>query len=61
MSDIKKNEEKLWKFAAGMENVSVDSKIRKIMRLAKDDELDQALYLWFVQKEAKTYRLVVHY
>ena len=53
VSDIKKNEEKLKKFAAGMESFSVDSKSRKIMRLANDDELDQALYLWFVQKRSQ--------
>ena len=36
-----------------MESFAVDSKSRKIMRLAKDDELDKALYLWFVQKRSK--------
>ena len=45
VSDIKKNEEKLMKFASGMESFSVDSKSRKIMHLANDDELDQALFL----------------
>ena len=53
VSDIKKNEEKLMKFASGMESFSVDSKSRKIMRLANDDELDQALFLWFVQKRSQ--------
>ena len=36
-----------------MENFSVDNKSRKIMRLAEDEELDQALYLWFVQKKSQ--------
>ena len=30
-----------------MESFAVDSKSRKIIRLAKDDELDKALYLWY--------------
>ena len=53
VSDIKKNEEKLKKFASGMENFSVDSKSRKIMCLANDDELDQALFSWFVQERSQ--------
>ena len=54
INDIKKNEEKLKKFASGMESFSVDSKSRKIMRLANDDDLDQALFLWFVQKRSQS-------
>ena len=50
VNDIKKNEKKLKKFASGMESFSVDSKSMKIMSLANDDELDQALFSWFVQK-----------
>ena len=49
--DIKKNQHKLQKFAFSMESFSVDT--RKIMRLAEDEELDQALYLWFVQKRSQ--------
>ena len=29
------------------------SKKRKVMRLADDDKLDQALFLWFVQKRSQ--------
>ena len=36
-----------------MENFSVDTESRKIMHLAEDEELDQALYLWFVQKRSQ--------
>ena len=53
VSDIKKNEEKLKKFASGTESFSVDRKSRKIMHLVNDDELDQAFFLWFVQKRSQ--------
>ena len=33
-----------------MESLSFSKKNRKIMRMAADDKLDVALYLWFVQK-----------
>ena len=36
-----------------MENLDVSSKKRKVMRLAKDDSLDEALYLWFIQKRSQ--------
>ena len=42
--------DKLRSFAETMENLDVSSKKRKVMRLAKDDNLDEALYLWFIQK-----------
>ena len=40
-------------FAASMENLSVSKKEHKIMRMAKDDKLDEALVLWFVQKRSQ--------
>ena len=50
VGDFKKNEEKIRKFATMMEGLDVSTKKRKVMTLADDDTLDQALYLWFVQK-----------
>ena len=61
VSNIKKNKEKLKKFASGMESFSVDSKSRKIMCLANDDELDRALFYGLYRKEARIYQLTVHY
>ena len=46
---LKKNEAKIREFASSLESKSISGS-RKVMRLAKDEELDQALYLWFVQK-----------
>ena len=53
IGDFKKAEDKLRSFAATMENLDVSSKKRKVMRLAKDDSLDEALYLWFIQKRSQ--------
>ena len=53
IGDFKKAEDKLRSFAATMENLDVSSKKRKVMRLAKDDRLDEALYLWFIQKRSQ--------
>ena len=36
-----------------MDNLLAMSKKRKVMRLADDDKLDQALYLWFVHKRGQ--------
>ena len=52
VSDIKKNEEKIRNFATTMDSLAM-SKKRKVMRLADDDKLDQALFLWFVQKRSQ--------
>ena len=60
MSDVKKNEDKLKKFAAGMENFSVNSKSRKIMHLAKDDELDQALFSILYENPITVYMYCIH-
>ena len=49
VGDFKKNEEKIREFATTMESLDVSTKKCKFMRLANDDTLDQALYLWFVQ------------
>ena len=46
ITTLKKNEAKIREFASSK---SISGS-RKVMRLAKDEELDRALYLWFVQK-----------
>lgn len=35
-----------------MDTLSVSVKERKIMRLADDEKLDEAVYLWFIQKRS---------
>ena len=52
LTDMKNKEDKLREFAATLESQSYVGK-RKVMRLAKDQELDEALYMWFVQKRAE--------
>ena len=51
--DLKKNEDKIKAFAVSMDNLSVCKKQRKTMRMADDDKLDEALFLWFVQKRSQ--------
>ena len=53
VGDLKKNEDRIRSFALTMEGLSMSKKGRKIMRLADDDKLDEAVYLWFVQKRSK--------
>ena len=36
-----------------MESLHVSTKKYKVARLAEDDRLDKALYLWFVQKPSQ--------
>ena len=48
-----KNEHKLRSFASTMESMAMNKKGRKTMRLADDEKLDEALYLWFVQKRSQ--------
>ena len=50
VTDLKKNEAKIRSFVLSMESLSVSSKQRKIMCLADDEEVDEALYLCYVQK-----------
>ena len=49
--DLKKNGNKIKTYASNMESLSFN---RKIMRMAADDKLDEALYLWFVQKRSQS-------
>ena len=51
ITTLKKNEVTIREFASTLESKSISGD-RKVMRLAKDNELDQALYLWFVQKRS---------
>lgn len=41
-----------FEFVATMDSLSVSVKERKIMRLADDEKLDEAVYLWFIQKRS---------
>ena len=52
ITDLKKNEDKIREFAEGIENQGI-SKVRKVMRLGKDEQLEEALYMWFVQKRGQ--------
>ena len=45
VTDIKKNESSIRSFVSTMESLSVSSKERKIMRLADDEKVDEAVYL----------------
>ena len=36
-----------------MESMAISKKGRKVMHLADDDKLDEAVYLWFVQKRTQ--------
>ena len=53
MTDIKKNESNIRSFVSTMESLSVSSKERKIMRLADDEKVDEAVYLWYIQKRSQ--------
>ena len=55
VGDFKKIEEKVREFATTMESLDVSTKKCQVMRLADDDTLDQALYLRFVQNEARIF------
>jgi len=51
--DLKQNENRIKMYASTMDSLSFCKKGRKIMRMAADDKLDEALYLWFVQKRSQ--------
>ena len=52
ISDIKKSEGKIRQYVAVLDNQGVSTS-RKVMRLAKEDRLEEALYLWFLQKRSQ--------
>ena len=54
MSDIKKNEKRIWGYATSLNNLGVSSS-RRVMRLAKEDKLEEVLYMWFLQKKKPRY------
>ena len=58
ITTLKKNEAKIREFASTLESNSMSGS-RKVMRLAKDEELDRALYIWFVQDEATASSLLL--
>ena len=53
VTDLKKNESKILSFVSSIESLSVCSNERKIMRLAEDEKVDEAVYLWYVQKRSQ--------
>ena len=57
ITDLKRNEDKIREFAAGIENQCI-GKVRKVMRLGKDEQLEEALYMWLVQKKVNVFLLV---
>lgn len=56
VNDLKK-ESRIWSFIMKMECLSVCLKERKIMRLPKNVMVDENLYLWYIKKGAKEFRL----
>ena len=52
ISDIKKSEGKIRQYVAVLDNQGVSTS-RKVMRLAKEDRLEEALYLWFIQNRSQ--------
>ena len=48
LTDLKKNESKIPEFMTTMESLTICPKGQKIIHLAKDGQLDEALYLWYV-------------
>ena len=59
ITTLKKNEVKIREFASTLLESNSMSGSRKVMRLAKDEELDRALYIWFVQDEATASSLLL--
>lgn len=53
ISDLKKNADDIIQFATRMESLDGRPKKRKTMRSAKNEALDDALYLWFAQKRSE--------
>ena len=44
MTDLKKNESRIRLFISSMESLSVCSKERKVVHLADDEQVDEAVY-----------------
>ena len=52
ITGIKQNEMRIREFISTAESQGMTA-TRKIMRLAKDEQVEQALYLWFLQKRSQ--------
>ena len=48
ISDVRKNKEKIMKFADILE--TSEGLKRKLLKVAHDEQLDKALYAWFIQQ-----------
>ncbi len=59
ITDLKKNEHKIQEFSATLENQGIASKNRKIMRLAKEEDLEKALFMWFTQRRGQGTPVIV--
>ena len=53
VGDIIKNADKIKSFALTIGTLSTNKKGRKVMRLAKDNQLDEAVFLWFMQRRSQ--------
>ena len=51
ISDIKKSADSIVKCISSFENIG-DTRSRKTLRAAFDDKLDEAVFLWFLQKRS---------
>ena len=52
VTDLKK-ESRIRSFVTTMESLSVSLKECKIIRLTKDEQVDEALYTWYIQKRSQ--------
>ena len=52
--DIKNNKDKIRNFVGTMDSLAM-SKECKVMRLADDEQLDRALFIWFMQKRSQDF------
>lgn len=53
INDLKKNAEQIKAYASQMESLDGQSKNRKTMKKATNEDLDTAVYMWFVQKRSE--------
>lgn len=53
INDLKRNADEIEKFSTQMESLDGRPKKRKTMKKAANEDLDTALYLWFIQKRAE--------
>ena len=53
VTNIKKNESRIQLFVSMMENLSVYLKECKIMHHTDDEKVDEAVYLWYIQRRSQ--------